>query len=344
MPRPQPNPQKEARFQYLLTIGIVAMEGRGFEYPIDCLPATSDLIFVTNKSRNEGQRGVRVSMLNLDSEYFGEFGLFGEEDGSLVSPSGIAEDENGHVLVLDEILNRLTIYNQDGTYIKKWEPFSSQGQELNGPSAIAVASNGNVFVSDTGNHRVVVFNEVGKIVSSIGHLGADDGEFQYPWGITFDNFDNLYVADWGNNRIQMFSSAGAFVRSFEGTTSNNYELNHPSSVVIDLIGNLIIADWGNESVKIVTPDSTLVQELRGEATLSRWAQEFMDSNLEESDARKGADLDNPPIKGTDDEQHTISAHVEKYFWAPTSVKLDSNRRLYVTDSNRHRIQIYRLEE
>ena len=317
------------------------MEGRGFEYPIDSLPSKSGVIYVSNKSRNEGVRGVRISMLNLKSEYFGEFGLFGDQDGLLTSPSGIAEDQNGNVLVLDEALNRLTIYSQDGTYIDKWEPSTASGHSLNGPSSLTVDPNGDVVVSDTGNHRIVKFNKDGKLISSFGGEGTSPGNFKYPWGITTDNLNNLYVSDWGNNRIQLFSSDGTYLRSYEGTIHNNYHLNHPSSVEIDPTGNLIIADWGNESIKIVSADDMLIQELRGEATLSVWAQEFMDSNLEEYDARKTANLESPAIEGNNLNRHSLSAHVEKYFWGPTSVKLDSNSCLYVTDSNRHRIQIYK---
>ena len=32
--------------------------------------------------------------------------------------------------------------------------------------------------------------------------------------------------------------------------------------------------------------------------------------------------------------------MQKYFWSPVSVKLDEAGRLYVTDRNRHSIQVY----
>ena len=48
----------------------------------------------------------------------------------------------------------------------------------------------------------------------------------------------------------------------------------------------------------------------------------------------------PDIEFFNDDPHEESSHIEKYFWAPTSVKLDSEGRLYVTESNRHRVQIY----
>ena len=225
--------QKDGTFQYLLTIGIVAMEGRGFEYPIDTLPSKNGVIYVTNKSRNEGVRGVRISMLNLKSEYFGEFGLFGDRDGLLTSPSGIGEDQKGNVLVLDEALNRLTIYSQDGIYIGKWEPSLDSGYSLSGPSSLTIDFNEDVFVSDTGNHRIVKFDKNGNVKCSFGGEGTSPGKFKYPWGITTDNHNNIYVSDWGNDRIQLFSSEGIYVRSYEDTVHNNYKLDHASSVQID---------------------------------------------------------------------------------------------------------------
>ena len=53
--------------EYLLTLGIVAMEGRGFEYPTDSVSAPNGRLYVTNKSRNYGERGVRITVLDLDS-------------------------------------------------------------------------------------------------------------------------------------------------------------------------------------------------------------------------------------------------------------------------------------
>ena len=38
--------------------------------------------------------------------------------------------------------------------------------------------------------------------------------------------------------------------------------------------------------------------------------------------------------------HQVSAQTESYFWGPVSVKLDDEGRLYVTESSRHRIQVY----
>ena len=42
-------------------LGIVAMEGRGFEYPADSVMAPNWSVYVPNKSRNFGERGVKLT-------------------------------------------------------------------------------------------------------------------------------------------------------------------------------------------------------------------------------------------------------------------------------------------
>jgi hypothetical protein len=36
----------------------------------------------------------------------------------------------------------------------------------------------------------------------------------------------------------------------------------------------------------------------------------------------------------------VSSQTEPYFWGPVSVSLDREGRLYVTETNRHRFQVY----
>ena len=103
---------------------------------------------------------------------------------------------------------------------------------------------------------------------------------------------------------------------------------------------MYVADWGNERVQILDPDGEFVMKLRGEATISPWAQQYLDANQDESAARAKSKLEtvvNMRGQGT----HEESSHIEKYFWGPASVMLDSDGRLLVTETNRHRLQVYR---
>ena len=82
-------------------------------------------------------------------------------------------------------------------------------------------------------------------------------------------------------------------------------------------------------------------ELRGQATESKWAVNFLNINKEEVAARVKADLDPEIVTLDHTDPREVSSHIEKLFRSPVSIKLDSDDRIYVTESNRHRIQIYR---
>jgi len=38
-----------------------------------------------------------------------------------------------------------------------------------------------------------------------------------------------------------------------------------------------------------------------------------------------------------------SSQTEPYFWGPVSVKVDTQGQIYVTEANRHRLQVYRKQ-
>ena len=71
----------------------------------------------------------------------------------------------------------------------------------------------------------------------------------------------------------------------------------------------------------------------------KWAQEFLDVNPDESLTRDQSNLI-PDLPSHLDTPYLVSTQTEPYFWGPTSVNLDAQGRLYVTESSRHRVQIY----
>ena len=104
-------------------------------------------------------------------------------------------------------------------------------------------------------------------------------------------------------------------------------------------GYIYVADWGNERVQLLAPDGAFLQSLRGEATVSKWAQEFLDVNPDESTTRDQSNLV-PDLPSHLSTPYLISTQTEPYFWGPASVTLDADGRLYVTESSRHRVQVY----
>ena len=177
---------------------------------------------------------------------------------------------------------------------------------------------------------------------SLAGLSASDQEkrpMAMPWGVFVSGDGFVYVADWGNDCIAKYDSSGGFVRSFGNRGSENGQFKNPSGVAVDKDGYIYVTDWGNERLEILDKDGNFIQTLRGQATISKWADEYFEGNYEEAEPRSRSNLEPNPVQFGGD-PHEESAHIEKLFWGPTSVKLDDEGRVYVTESNRHRVQIF----
>ena len=325
--------------KYSHTIGLSTMQGRGFYYPTDTLVGVDGRLYVVSRTLDGDNRGVRVTITDLDSEYFGTFGQFGEGDGQMTWPTAIAQDSQKRIFISDEHTNRISIWDTEGNFLAGWGEQGSDSGQLDGPSGLAFDGDDNLYVVDHKNNRVQKFTADGTFMSSFGSEGSGDGEFNLPWGTTMDASGEIYVADWRNDRIQKFSAGGEFLAKYGRPGDGEVEFSRPASVAVDPEGYIYVADWGNERVQVLDPEGGFVTSLRGEATDSKWAQDFLRINVEEGEARAKSDLE-ADIEFFEETPYEESSHVEKLFWAPTSVVLDSDGRLYVTESNRHRLQIY----
>ena len=332
---------EQTRFlEYSRTVGMTTMRGRGFYYPMDSAMAGDGRIYVVNRASERSPADtVRVTVLNMEGEYFGVFGAKGDGHGEFMWPSGIALDGEGRVYVSDEHLHRITVFTASGDFVSRWGTHGSRDGEFDGPTGIAFDPDDTILVSDARNHRIQRFTKDGLFLAVFGAAGSGEGELDLPWGLTTNADGEVFVADWGNDRVQRFSSDGQFVAQYGGTGSGDGQFVKPASVAVDADGYIYVADWGNERVQVLGPDGMFVQKLRGEATNSKWAEDFLRVNVEEAEARTRADME-PEIEFFNDDPHEESSHIEKLFWGPVSVILDAEGRLYVTETNRHRVQVY----
>ena len=324
--------------EYCFTVGMTTMEGRGFYVPTDTAIGNDDRLYVVNRS----QPGVpcRVTMCDVEGGYFGNFGTFGDGDGEFISPSGAAVDSQGRVYVSDEHLHRISVFDHSGGFLSKWGTYGTEEGELNTPSGIAFDNQDNLYVADTYNNRIQKFTADGRFLLSFGSHVSGDGGLRLPWGVTVDAKEDVYVADWSNDRVQKFSPDGVYLATYGTSGNGDGEFHRPSGVAVDNDGYIYVADWGNERVQVLDPMGGFVTKVRGQATLSKWAENFFSINVEEGEARSTANLE-LQIDYFVADPHEESSHIEKYFWAPASIKLDHGGTLYVTESNRHRIQVYK---
>ena len=333
---------KTEKIKYLDTVGFGAdIGGRGFHLPVDISVRADGRVYVINRSPMH-RLGIRVGICDLLHGWYGEFGSDGKADGQFTGPAAITHDSNDRIYVADEELNRITVFNADGEFESKWGELGTEPGQINGPSALKVTSDGNLLLVDHLNNRIQKMTPDGQYLSHWGSKGIAKGQFNLPWGIDTDNAENVYVADWRNDRIQRFSKDGKFIDMYGSSGSDDGLFNRPSDVAVDQDGFIYVADWGNQRVQVFDHHWNFHASLRGQATVSPWAQEYLEANADELDARSRFD---PYIEVDTDDEHEISARVEAYFWDPIAVEIDPEGRLVVADSLRHRLQIYqRLDD
>ncbi len=327
---------------YVKTIGIVnnGFNGRGFANPYDIVVDDKDRIFVLNRCDPPRASAIRVGICNLDEEYLGEFGKGGGTgDGQFIWVVAMALDSQDRLHITDEHSHRITTYSTSGEYLSHWGKAGAADGELNGPAGIAIDSSGDLFVVDQNNSRVQKFTADGKFIANWGSFGSGDGQFNLPWGAAVDTNDDVYVADWRNDRIQKFDNDGKFLASFGSSGEGEGQFRRPTSVAVDPEGFIYVADWGNERVQVLGPDGSFQLILKGEATISKWAAEYLASNPEEKAERDVSNLI-PELPAHLNTPYHISSQTEPYFWGPVSVSLDGKGRLYVTETNRHRFQVF----
>jgi sugar lactone lactonase YvrE len=326
-----------ATFRYSHTIGRGEEAGTGFKNPVAVARGEGSLMYVVSRSYDYRADAKRVTICTVEEEYIGEIGnagrLGGEhmdsgenaDDGSLIWPVSVALDREGNVYVADEWLNRISIFTRDGDWVGKWGTPGHADGEIDRPSGMAFDAEDNLYVVDTGNNRIQKFTRDGQFLAKWGQEGSGDGQLNMPWGIDIDHQGHIYLADWRNDRIQKFTPDGRFLMKIGASGTGDGQFNRPTGVAVDKEGIIYVTDWGNDRLQIFDSDGSFMTKLTGDATLSKWGIRKLEANpdmLREREVAQGLER-------------------ERLFKGPIAVEVDDQDRIFVVDSERNRIQIYR---
>ncbi len=320
-------------FRYSHTIGQQTSYGPGFYNPTAIALGKEDRIYVASRSMQHRPDAKRVTVLTAEEEYIGEFAHGTNDrnasdsaaDGSLIWPSAIAQDEEGNVYVADEWLNRISIFTADGDWIGKWGTFGRGDGEIDRPCGLAFDQDDNLYLADGRNNRIQKFTKDGSFLAKWGREGAGDGEFSLPWGIDIDRNGDVYIADWRNDRIQKFTPDGRFLMKFGSFGRGDGQFNRPTGIAVDKEGVIYVTDWGNDRLEVFDRTGHFIASMTGDATISKWGVDKLNAN--------------PGMW-----KQRIVAHAlerEKLFWGPIAVEVDDQGQIFVLESARHRIQVYR---
>ncbi|MDP9040138.1 MAG: Ig-like domain repeat protein [Acidobacteriota bacterium] len=211
---------------------------------------------------------------------------------SLDSPSGLAVDASGNVLIADTRNHRVrrltvatgTIATVAGTGVRGFagDAGPATSARLDRPVALALAANGDLYVAEEGNHRVRRIASGSGVISTVAGngvqgFGGDGGpavaaSIDSPEGIALDAAGDLYVADMGNHRVRRVDAAsgiittvagvsasapGLPVASADGGAARAATLGLPRGLSVGADGSVYVADAADHRIRRIAPDGTI---------------------------------------------------------------------------------------
>lgn len=289
----------------------------------------------------------------------------GSDNAHFNEPQHIAVYGNS-LYIADASNHRVQIYTIGASSVTYTATIGVSGESgddndhLNWPSGVAVSAS-YIYVADSDNHRVQVFNRSTRAyVATIGTgWGTGDTQFKNPRDVVVDSTGNIYVSDWNNARVQQFDSSRVYQHTYGVTdvpyVADNVRLNGPWGVAVDGAGSIYATEqWGQRLVKL---DATGVQQWAvGQAGVTgsdnaHWS--WPEGNLAVDSAGRiyAPDTGNHRIQifnsngayfttlGNED-CNPGNGLGDKEFCSPRGVAVGSNGRIYVADSDNHRVQVF----
>ncbi|MCS6885311.1 MAG: putative Ig domain-containing protein, partial [Blastocatellia bacterium] len=169
-----------------------------------------------------------------------------------------------------------------------------------------------IYVADTNNHRIQRTTDDGATWQVVADgFGATAGKFNKPQSVSADSTGNvIFVADTGNNRIQRSTDGGSnweIISAGPGVCAGCF--NSPQGVAYDEANNkLYISDTNNHRIQVLSNAATVAAT----SAVSSWTI----------------------MSGTG-----FGTVIGK-FNQPSGIAVDASGKVYVADTNNHRIQAY----
>ncbi|TAG54612.1 MAG: T9SS C-terminal target domain-containing protein [Cytophagales bacterium] len=257
--------------------------------------------------------------------YFKTMGEFGNSDGGLNKPAGVAIYQD-KIFVADKKNHRIEIFTQSGGNFGFYARIAGSpniggykdqpgplNTELDEPMAVAVSPNGTIYICDKNNSRIQVWTQSGTnfgyiaTMGTTGTLSSDNDKFYFPSGIALDASGKIFVADLGNSRVQVWTQSGInfgyfkTINTISVAGTSTQMLGNPHGVTIGSDGKIYVADANNARIQV-------------------WTQSGSNFGYFATVGKNG--------NGPDD------------LFYPTGVAEDANGKLYVVENYGNRINIF----
>jgi DNA-binding beta-propeller fold protein YncE len=307
----------------------------GFKGPTDVAFGPDGWLYVMNRYPNDGHlAGVRWVQVNLKDDGYefevvpkdppGKPGATGHE--WLGSLQMTVCDSQGVLYSADEHRHMVVRCSINGETLGHWgQPGEKPGQ-LNGPTGMCLDADESLWIVNTLNHRIDHYTREGEWLGGFGRQGTGPGQLNFPWGVAIDPINGtVVVADWRNNLVKRFSREGKLLQVIGRPGHDEGELHRPAGIAVDSDGDIYVADRGNNRVLSFNYRGMFIESFIGDAVVNDRGMQKVLTNLDMVRMRDNIE----------------NLNREKRLKAPVSVRVDNKGRVYIADTGRYRVQVYR---
>ena len=195
----------------------------------------------------------RVQVFTEEGRYLRQWSVPDAENGT---PTCVAFDRQGRVLVPDTHYHRILVYTRDGKPLDPTGGTPVPPHPDNTETAPS-ARKPPLLTTKSLNHSIP---QSLNSSHAWGSYGTGPGQFVYPTGIAEGPNGELYVSEYGVDaeRMQVFDQGGRFLRQWGGFGEGPGQFNRAMAVVMGPDGALYVADTGNNRVQRFDTDGTVL--------------------------------------------------------------------------------------
>ncbi len=186
-------------------------------------------------------------------------GYEGTGQGHFKSPTGVAVDSNGRILVVDTVarynVKSITLYCELATLGKSFVALTQLRAEREEIVRVFMLKTTDLS-QDTDQvirvcgFRVQIFDKEGNFVSQFGQKGEHDGEFQGPWNVATDKKDRIFVVEGINHRVQIFDAEANHICTFGSRGKSKGTFDTPYGLAVDPKGRIWVSDQSNHRLQV----------------------------------------------------------------------------------------------
>ncbi|MHB0976198.1 MAG: 6-bladed beta-propeller [Candidatus Aquicultorales bacterium] len=277
------------------------------------------------------------------------FSIDGLPGNALKRPQDVLVHPNGRIYVADTENSRVAVFDRNGRFLSAFKNIGD-GKTLNRPVYLAVNSKKQVYVADRKLGNIAVFDANGKFIKTLKPLKQLEQQEWKPMEMVFDKDDNLYVTNvYPEHEVQIYSPDGALKAKVGRTgqvkkaTESPEVMGFPNGILIDEEkGEIFIADSNNGRIQIFNKKGKFVRILpttglpRGIVFDHKKRLLVVDTLghtvvIYKKDDKKGEALTSFGASGWGTGQ----------FQYPNGLDFSSSdRRIYITDRENHRVQVW----